>query len=106
VAENGHDNLDEIILGCIRNIDRYQELLYKRFFGYALKVALIYNRNRDNALEIVNDSFVKVFKQIEKYDNSKPFKTWLNKIVVNTSIDRFRKISSREFDDIEETYLN
>jgi RNA polymerase sigma factor (sigma-70 family) len=105
VAENGHDNLDEIILGCIRKMDRYQELLYKRFFGYALKVALIYNRNRDNALEIVNDSFVKVFKQIEKYDNSKPFKTWLNKIVVNTSIDRFRKINNRELDDIEETYL-
>ena len=39
-------------------------MLYKRFFGYALSVAMIHNKNRDNALEIVNDSFVKVFDQI------------------------------------------
>lgn len=66
-------------------------MLYKRFFGYALKVALIYNRNRENAIEIVNDSFVKVFNQIDKYDSSFSFKTWMGKIVINTSIDSFRK---------------
>ena len=66
-------------------------MLYKKFFGYALKVALIHNRNRDNALEIVNDSFVKIFNQIGRYDTSLPFKSWLSKIVVNTSIDKFRK---------------
>ena len=91
VTSSGNDSLDEIIQGCHQKNKKYQEILYKRFFGYALKVALIYNRDRDNALEIVNDSFIKVFNQINKYNNSFPFRTWLGKIVVNTSIDQFRK---------------
>lgn len=103
--DNGNTKLDEIIQGCLRRNGKSQEMLYKRFFGYALRVALIYNRDRENALEIVNDSFVKVFNQINRYDESLPFKSWLAKIVVNTSIDRFRKNKKNiQFDD-NETFL-
>jgi RNA polymerase sigma factor (sigma-70 family) len=91
VADTQIDNLDEIIQGCLRKKIKSQEMLYKRFFGYALSVALIHNKNRDNALEIVNDSFVKVFNRIGRFDKSLSFKSWLGKIVINTSIDRFRK---------------
>ncbi len=98
--------LDEIIKGCLQRKGKSQEMLYKRFFGYALRVALIYNRNRENALEIVNDSFVKVFSQINRYDKSLPFKSWLAKIVVNTSIDRFRKNKNNiQFDDNETFFV-
>ncbi|MDD4922873.1 MAG: sigma-70 family RNA polymerase sigma factor, partial [Bacteroidales bacterium] len=72
-----------------------QGLLYKRFFGYALSIAMIYNNSREDALEIVNDGFMKVFSEIEKYDRSQPFKGWLRKIVINTSIDRLRKKRSQ-----------
>jgi RNA polymerase sigma factor (sigma-70 family) len=105
VADTAINNIDEIIQGCLRKKEKSQEMLYKRFFGYALRVALIHNRNRDNALEIVNDSFVKVFKQIGRYDISLPFKSWLSKIVINTSIDKFRKNSRNINYDMQETYL-
>jgi RNA polymerase sigma factor (sigma-70 family) len=105
VDEIGNINLDEIIQGCLRKKEKSQEMLYKRFFGYALRVALIYNRNRENALEIVNDSFFKVFNQIDRYDNSQPFKNWLAKIVVNTSIDRFRKNKKNIQLDEKETFF-
>jgi len=85
------ENIESIIQGCIRKKEKYQELLYKKFFGYALSVALIYNRQRNEALEVVNDSFVKVFSNIGKYDPSKPFQGWLRKIVINTSIDNLRR---------------
>jgi RNA polymerase sigma-70 factor (ECF subfamily) len=84
-------NLEPIILGCIKKDDKSLEILYKKFFGYALGVALIYNHQRSDALEVVNDSFVKVFSKIGKYDTSKPFKGWLRKIVINTSIDQLRR---------------
>lgn len=51
----------------------------------------MYHRQRSDAIEVVNDSFVKVFSKIEKYDTSKPFMGWLRKIVINTSIDNFRR---------------
>jgi RNA polymerase sigma factor (sigma-70 family) len=105
VLESGNDNLEEIIQGCLKKKEKSQEMLYKRFFGYALRIALIYNRNRENALEVVNDSFVKVFNQIGRYDNTLPFKSWLGKIVINTSIDRFRKINRDLILDEKETFL-
>lgn len=105
MADTANDNLDEIIQGCLRNKEKSQEMLYKRFFGYALRVALIHNRNRDNALEIVNDSFVKAFSQIGKYDLTLPFKSWLSKIVINTSIDRFRANNRKINYDMQETLL-
>ena len=85
------ENIEFIIQGCVRKNEKYQELLYKKFFGYALSVALIYNHHRSDALEVVNDSFVKVFLKIGKYDTSKPFPGWLRKIVINTSIDYLRR---------------
>jgi RNA polymerase sigma-70 factor (ECF subfamily) len=91
VPDTGNDNLDDIIRGCIRKREKSQEMLYKKFFGYAMKMALLHSRNRENALEVVNDSFVKVFSSIGRYDFSLPFKNWLGRIVINTSIDRFRK---------------
>jgi RNA polymerase sigma factor (sigma-70 family) len=105
VADTGNDNLDEIIQGCLRNKEKSQEMLYKRFFGYAFRVALIHNRNRENALDIVNDSFVKVFNQIGRYDTSLPFKTWLSKIVINTSIDKFRANYRNINYDAQESFL-
>jgi len=53
-------------------------------------VALSYSRSREDALEVVNDSFMKVFKHIESYQRSEPFKPWFRKIVVNTAIDKAR----------------
>lgn len=85
-----HGHLDEIIHGCReRNVDS-QERLYKKFYGYAMGVALTYCSSKDDAVEVVNDSFMKVFKNIKMYDLSKPFKPWFRKIVVNTSIDKAR----------------
>lgn len=77
--------------GCIRKREKSRELLYKRFFGYALGVALLYNHQRNEAIEVVNDSFLKVFSKIGQYDPHLPFKGWLRKIVINTSIDYLRR---------------
>lgn len=91
MESNKEENFGLIIQGCIHKAEKSRELLYKKFFGYALSVALIYNHQRNEALEVVNDSFVKVFSNIDKYDITIPFQGWLRKIVINTSIDKLRK---------------
>ncbi len=82
---------DEIISQCKTGSLKYQELLYKQFYGYAMGVGLRYSINRDDALEVVNDAFIKVFNSIKNYNSERPFKAWLRTIVVNTAIDRRRK---------------
>jgi DNA-directed RNA polymerase specialized sigma24 family protein len=54
-------------------------------------ISVRYSLNADDALEVVNDAFIKVFNNINTYNTDKPFKAWLRTIVVNTAIDRRRK---------------
>jgi RNA polymerase sigma factor (sigma-70 family) len=82
---------DEIISQCKKGSLKGQELLYRRFYGYAMGIGLRYCINRDDALEAVNDGFIKIFNTIHSYDSSRPFKAWLRVIMVNTAIDRRRK---------------
>jgi len=82
---------EEIISQCKTGSLKYQELLYKHFYGYAMGISLRYSFNRDDAMEVVNDAFIKVFNAINNYDSDKPFKAWLRTILVNTAIDRRRK---------------
>src|ERR1700748_1754918 len=82
---------DELIRQCKTGSLKYQELLYKQFYGYAMGVGLRYCINRDDALEVVNDAFIKVFNSIKNYNSERPFKAWLRTIIVNTAIDRRRK---------------
>lgn len=86
-----YENLEIIIQGCIRKSEKHREALYKKYFGYALSVAMLYNKERNDAIEIVDDSFLKVFLEIGRFDIKQPFKGWLRKIVINTAIDKFRK---------------
>lgn len=67
------------------------EMLYKHFYGYAMSIALRYSNGRDEACEIVNDSFMKVFDKLPQYSESNSFKGWFRRILVNTSIDYYRK---------------
>ncbi len=68
-----------------------QEGLYRKYYGYALSISLRYAPGSEEASEILNDSFLKVFESLEKFDIEKPFKPWLSRIVVNTAVSRFRK---------------
>ena len=93
MAESNYENPAPTIEGCIRKESKAQETLYKAYFGYALSVALLYSNSRDEAVETVDDSFMKVFAEIARFDPTQSFKGWLRKIVINTAIDRIRRNS-------------
>ncbi|TWR27477.1 RNA polymerase sigma factor [Mucilaginibacter pallidiroseus] len=82
---------EDIVSNCKKGSLKHQELLYKQFYGYALGISARYSFNEDDATEVVNDAFIKVFNNIGNYNSDKPFKAWLRTIVVNTAIDRRRK---------------
>jgi RNA polymerase sigma factor (sigma-70 family) len=80
-----------LIQHCKQGSLKHQELLYKRFYGFAMAVGLRYCPQRDDALEVVNDAFIKIFNTINSYDTSRSFKAWVRRIIINTAIDRRRK---------------
>jgi len=81
----------EIIRKCSEGDFRAQEMLYKRYFSFAMSVCIRYCKNKDEAMEAVNDSYMKVLGNICEFDSSRPFKAWYGRILVNTAIDYYRR---------------
>ncbi|MBL7780764.1 MAG: sigma-70 family RNA polymerase sigma factor [Saprospiraceae bacterium] len=86
-----NEELQHILNGCRNNDRRSQKLLYNRFYGYALSVALPYCSREVEAREVLNDAFLKVFTGIGRYDEALLFTTWLRTIVVRTAINHYHK---------------
>lgn len=84
-------NLKLIILGCRSRNQLSQFKLYEHFYGYGMSIVLRYCSQEPEAMEVLNDGFLKVFKKIEYYNDDFPFKLWLRRILINTAIDYYRK---------------
>jgi len=82
---------DRIIAKCIKGDRRSQNELYKRYFPLMSSIALRYVHNESDVLPAINSAFLKVLQNIEKYDKSYAFATWIRNIMVNDIIDEFRK---------------
>ena len=82
--------MQRIISGCIKKDRSSQYLLYKEFYSYGLAICRRYALDDEDAADVLNDGFLKIFNNIEKYDPEKPFKAWIGKIITNTAIDHYR----------------
>jgi len=93
------DKIHLLIQACVENRRAGQKKLYQLYLSYGMSVALRYTSNRIEAEEVLNESFFKVFKKINQYDTKYDFKKWFRKIIINTSIDyyrKFKKIDTQE----------
>ena len=66
-------------------------MLYKHYYGYSLSITIRYTKNRDDAVEVMNDSFMKVFKNIKIFNTKLSFSAWLRKILINESINSVKR---------------
>lgn len=100
----------EIINGCIANKRDLQKALYKRYSAKMFSLCLRYTKNREEAEDVLQDGFVKVFSNIKQYSGSGSFEGWIRMIMVNTALEMLRKkklvFSSYEIQDIENDPLN
>lgn len=80
----------DLLAGCARGDLRCQKLLYKRYYGLAMHLCLRYAASREEAAELLNDGFMKVFTNLRNRTGGS-FEGWLRRIMVNTAIDHFRR---------------
>ena len=58
--------------------------LYDLYFDYAIRVAtIVMNHQRSNATDAVQETFIRVYQNIQSYDTSRPFKAWFYRILIN-----------------------
>ena len=96
------EELKLAIEGCVLNDRLSQNRIYNSFYNYAMSICSIYTTNYEDSVEIINDGFLKIFKEIYRYqpayaDHILSFKGWLRKIMLYTTIDHFRKNQKHRF---------
>ncbi|HFA48409.1 MAG TPA: RNA polymerase sigma factor [Bacteroidetes bacterium] len=81
-----------------------QRKLYELYYSYGMSICLRYAANKEEAQEILNDSFYKVFTKIDQYNQARPFKQWFRAILIHSAIDYHRKYHKLEpFSELDDT---
>lgn len=111
-ARNHIIDESDLITGCIEGNRRLQEELYNRFSPKMYAVCLRYASNTDEAQDILQDGFIKVFKKLDSFRSEGSFEGWVRRIFVNTAIEYFRRkkylqpVTEKEENTIEGKYIS
>ena len=87
---------EEIIAGCRKKNRTIQEHLYKTYYSMFLKVCARYAKSMQDAEQLVNDGFLKIFTQVEHFKSVGSFPGWMQRIMVNTCLDYLRGTALKE----------
>lgn len=81
----------QIIEGCIKNDRVFQQRLYNMLSAKMFAVCLRYANEYNSAQDLLQEGFIKVYKNIEKFRGEGSFEGWVRRIFVNTAIEHYRK---------------
>lgn len=79
-----------IINGCLNGNRRDQELLYRRHAPKLYAVCLQYSGNDEEARDILQEGFIKIFENLIHYKYEGSFEGWMRRIIVNTALEKYR----------------
>ena len=82
---------DLMITGCLQNNPAAQRELYSRFAPKMLSVCYRFGQNREDAEDMLQEGFIKVFTQIHTFQNRGAFEGWIRRIIVHTCINILKK---------------
>jgi RNA polymerase sigma factor (sigma-70 family) len=104
------EELNLLIRGCTLNQRESQKKIYNSFYSYGMAICDRYTKRKEDSIEIFNDSFLKIFKEIHRYkpayaDEVNSFKGWLRKIIIYTAIDHNRKYYKYNFSSDPDTSM-
>jgi RNA polymerase sigma-70 factor (ECF subfamily) len=88
--------LQDLISGCLKNDRRCQQKIYEQFYGKMLGVCMRYANDLDSGKDLVQEGFIKLFANLEKYKSDGSFEGWVRRIFVNNAIDSFRRKKHQE----------
>ena len=94
----------DLISACVQKERWAQKMLYEEHYPKMMGVCLRYARNEHDALDILQEGFIKVFRNITKYQPGTTLAAWIRRIMVNTAIDYYRKNIRRRTEDLDTAY--
>jgi len=99
-------NFDEkdFIEACVRNEKWAQQKIYEDHYSMMFPVCMRYANDKEEALDILHEGFIKVFRNISKYKSGTSLKAWIRRIMVNTAIDLYRKKVRKRTESLDNAY--
>jgi len=93
--------LEKLIKGCGENDRKAQKQLYEKYFGLMMSISMRYCGSWDEAKEVVNTGFLKVFLKIKDYKGKGSFEGWMKRIIINSALDYIKSLkqATEEIDD-------
>lgn len=91
-AMNSDINLNRMWEGCLQNDRKQQEALYRALAPKMLAVCMRYANDKDEAQDILQEGFIKMFNNVHKYRGDGNLEGWIRRIMVHTAISRYRKL--------------
>jgi RNA polymerase sigma factor (sigma-70 family) len=80
-------SLDQIVRGCRKQDASSQKLLYQQYFSLMMTICMRYAGNREDAEEMLNNGFLKIFTNIQQYGEKGSFEGWMKRIMANSCLD-------------------
>src|SRR6185436_15139081 len=96
---------DLMLAGCLENNAASQDALYGRFSPRMLGVCYRFAKNREDAEDMLQEGFIKVFSQIHQYRGDGALEGWIRRIVVHTCINVLKK-NKKFSDSVDITFAN
>ncbi len=88
---NKHIPEQELIERCVSGERKCQEILYRKYADKMYNVSLTYTNDEDEACDILQEGFIKVFRNLQTFQFQGSLEGWIRKIVVNTALEFYRK---------------
>ncbi|MCJ8208801.1 RNA polymerase sigma factor [Mucilaginibacter sp. RS28] len=85
-------SLTRIFEGCKNNDRKQQDLLYKVMAPKMLAVCMRYTSDRDEAQDVLQEGFIKLFKNLHNFRGEGSIEGWIRRIMTHTAISRYRKL--------------
>lgn len=82
--------LNGIVKGCLRGRTSSQKMLYDHFSSDMFKICLMYAKDYDQANDLLQEGFIRVFQNLHKYESHGRLGGWIRRVVVNVCIDFYR----------------
>ena len=93
-----------VVHACQRGERWAQKALYEEHFHSLLPVCGRYAANSSEAMDLLHEAFIKIFKNIQRFEAGTNLGGWMRRLTVNTCIDTYRKEARRRTEDLDQTF--
>ncbi|MEA3447989.1 MAG: sigma-70 family RNA polymerase sigma factor [Bacteroidota bacterium] len=101
-----NEQVKKVVKGCKKGNRQSQRILYETLYNKMLGVCMRYSSDPNEAKDLVQDGFIKVFEKIKTYHFKGSLEGWIRRLIVNNAIDQLRKKKKLPYNFEEESGIN